>query len=106
MVYIPAFLKSKCRNLRPECSWQAASRYAGIRQPWLTKAPAGRLKGGFGRGPDVCAKARLCGDDRKANGSLAKVGAAPANCPVISIFQNDIVKAWGADVRQAPGNVF
>lgn len=64
------------------------------------------FKGGFGVGPVVCTKAHLRGDDRKANGSLAKVSVALANCPVIFLFQNDIVKASGAYVRQAQENVF
>lgn len=57
-------------------------------------------------GPVLCTAAHLRGDDRKANASLAKVNVAPANCPVISLFRNDIVKASGAYVRQAQENVF
>lgn len=63
--------------------------------------PPPAVKGGFGVGPVVCIKARLRGDDRKANGSLAKVSFAPANCPVISLFQNapDSLTESGAYVR-------
>lgn len=63
------------------------------------------FKGSFGVSPGDCSKARLLrGGDRRANGSLAKVSEAPANYPVISLFQSDIVQASAAYVRQAQEN--